>query len=144
MEWYSWFRGWGQHQVLLIRHSVCPGSYGLSVNSNESFAGVFCSALRNSFRSQCRSVVEGQVGVACINEKILNAWFIWSKVKTDLQWRGRSQWQQPCRSHTCATPRSPEIWKSKTIPRGTHYCKDINLLSYEKSNYSRHRLIKMT
>ena len=62
------------HQVLLIRHSVCPGSNGLSVDSNESFAGVFCSALCNSFRSQCCSVVEGQVGVACKNEEqILDA-----------------------------------------------------------------------
>ena len=56
-----------------------------------------------------------------------------SKLKADLQWRGLSQWQQPCRSHTCATPRLPEIWQSKWIYKGNIITKILTLAI----NYSR-------
>ena len=53
------------HQMLLIWDNVGSGSDSLSVNPNESFAGVLSRPLCDSFWTQCCRIVEGQVGVTC-------------------------------------------------------------------------------
>ena len=54
------------HQLLLVRDHAGPGSHSLHIHPDESLARVFRRSLRNSLRTQGRRVVEGQVGIACM------------------------------------------------------------------------------
>ena len=60
------------HQLLLVRDHAGPCSHSLHVHPDESLARVFRRSLRNSLRTQGRRVVEGQVGIACMEVERYN------------------------------------------------------------------------